>query len=153
MSQGKAEDISEPPIGCPLLERTALERGPYACVCVCVCVCVCKSALSRSVVFNSETPWKPARLLHPWDFPSKNTGMGCHFLLQRVLQGIFLTQGLNPHLLHWQADSLLQSHQGSSYHCVAGLKLISPSIHPSTTLFYKHVPSIVYASNFAQLLR
>ena len=27
--------------------------------------------------------------------------VGCHFLLQ----GIFWTQGLNPHLLHWQADS------------------------------------------------
>ena len=29
-----------------------------------------------------------ARLLHPWDSPGKNTGVGCHFLLQ----GIFLTQ-------------------------------------------------------------
>ena len=25
----------------------------------------------------------PARLLHPWDFPGKTTGVGCHFLLQR----------------------------------------------------------------------
>ena len=33
-----------------------------------------------------------------WDFPGKNPGMGCHFLLQ----GIFLTQGLNPHLLHYK---------------------------------------------------
>ena len=35
----------------------------------------------------------------------KNTGVGCHFLLQ----GIFPTLGSNPcllHLLHWQADSL-----------------------------------------------
>ena len=31
-----------------------------------------------------------------WDFPGKNTRVGCHFLLQ----GIFLTQGSNPHLLH-----------------------------------------------------
>ena len=29
-------------------------------------------------------------------FPGKNTGVGCHFLLQ----GIFLTQELNPGLLH-----------------------------------------------------
>ena len=35
--------------------------------------------------------------------------MGYHFLLQ----GIFLTHGLNPCLLHWQADSLPLSHQGS----------------------------------------
>ena len=37
----------------------------------------------------------PARLLYPWDSPAKNTGVGCHVLLQ----GIFLTQGLNLGLL------------------------------------------------------
>ena len=26
--------------------------------------------------------WQPTRLLHPWDSPDKNTGVGCHFLLQ-----------------------------------------------------------------------
>ena len=31
-----------------------------------------------------------------------------------LLQGTFLTQRSNPHLLHWQADSLLLSHQGRS---------------------------------------
>ena len=36
------------------------------------------------------------------------TGVGCHFLLQ----GSFLTQGLNQHLLHWQTDSLPLSHPG-----------------------------------------
>ena len=39
-----------------------------------------------------------------WNFPGKNTGLGCHSLLQ----GIFLTQGSNPclwHLLHWQVSS------------------------------------------------
>ena len=44
-----------------------------------------------------------------WDSPGKNTGVGCHFLLQ----GIFQTQGLNPgllSLLHWQMDSLPLSH-------------------------------------------
>ena len=48
---------------------------------------------------------KPTRLLSPWDSPGKNTGVGCHFLLQ----GIFPTQGLNPSLLHlllWQTGSL-----------------------------------------------
>ena len=42
-------------------------------------------------------------------FPGKNAGVGCHFLLQ----GIFPTQGLNTNLMHWQADSLPLSHQGS----------------------------------------
>ena len=46
---------------------------------------------------------QPARLLCPWDFPGKNIGVGCHFLLQ----WIFSTQGLNPHFLHWQAGSLI----------------------------------------------
>ena len=36
------------------------------------------------------------RLLCPWDSPGNDTGVGCHVLLQ----GIFLTQGLNPHLLY-----------------------------------------------------
>ena len=46
------------------------------------------------------TPWTVAvRLLCPWGFPGKNTGVDCHGLLQ----GIFPTQGLNSSLLHWQA--------------------------------------------------
>ena len=54
----------------------------------------------------------PAMLLCPWDFPGKNTGVGCHALLQEI----FLIQGLNLHLLHllgWQADSLPLCHLGS----------------------------------------
>ena len=43
----------------------------------------------------SDSLWPPGLYLYPWDFPGKKTGVGCHFLLQ----GIFLTQGLNPHLL------------------------------------------------------
>ena len=42
----------------------------------------------------------PARLLCPWDFPGKNTGIGCHFLLWEI----FLTQESDLCLLHWQAD-------------------------------------------------
>ena len=57
---------------------------------------------------------KPTRLLCPWDFSGKNTGVGSRSLLQ----GIFPTQGLNPCLLHWQADSLPLSHQGSLFYCL-----------------------------------
>ena len=49
------------------------------------------------VMSNSLWPhglW-PARLLCPWDFPGKNTGVGFYFFLQ----GIFLIQELNPCLL------------------------------------------------------
>ena len=52
---------------------------------------------------------QPSRLLCPWDFPGKSTGVGCHFLLQMI----FLTQGLNPCLVHQQVDSLPLSHQGN----------------------------------------
>ena len=45
----------------------------------------------------------------PWYFLGKNTGVGCHF----PLQGIFLTQGSNSCLLHWQVYSLPLSHSGS----------------------------------------
>ena len=54
---------------------------------------------------------QPARLLRPQDFPGKNTGVGCHFLLQ----GNFLTQGMNPYFLLWQGDSLPLSHQGNNF--------------------------------------
>jgi len=39
---------------------------------------------SRSVVSDSVWPhrWQPTRLPCPWDSPGKNTGVGCHFLLQ-----------------------------------------------------------------------
>ena len=34
------------------------------------------------------TPWtQPTRLLHPWDFPGKSTGVGCHCLLQQNKTG------------------------------------------------------------------
>ena len=42
-----------------------------------------------------------------WDSPSNYTGVGWHFLLQEIFQ----TQGSNPHLLHWQADSLPLNYQ------------------------------------------
>ena len=48
------------------------------------------------------------RLPHPWNFPGKSTGVGCHFLLQ----GIFPTQGLNPGLLHCKQTFLLSEPPG-----------------------------------------
>ena len=48
-------------------------------------------------------------ILCPWDSPGKNTGVGCHVLLQ----GIFLTQESNSgllSLLYWQAGPLPRRH-------------------------------------------
>ena len=53
-------------------------------------------------------PMNPTRLLYPWDSPGKNTGVGCHFLLQ----GIFPTQGSNPGLPHCRQTLYRLSHQG-----------------------------------------
>ena len=62
-------------------------------------------ALSCSVGSDSLTPRTVAARIPVRDSPGKNTGVGCYFLLQ----GIFLTQGLNLgllRLLHWQVHSL-----------------------------------------------
>ena len=50
--------------------------------------------VASSVVFDPLGPHglQPIRLLYPRDFPGKNTGVGCHFLLQ----GILPTPGMEP---------------------------------------------------------
>ena len=52
---------------------------------------------------------QPTRLLCPWNSPGKNTGVGSHSLLQ----GIFLTQGLNVGLPHCRQILYHLSNQGS----------------------------------------
>ena len=68
------------------------------------------------------------------DSPGKNTGVGCHALLQ----GIFLTQGSNSHLsclLHWQAGSLPLTPPVKppvhSKHSINSSPRVYPSFHPS----------------------
>ena len=65
----------------------SIQTPPHSTVCV----------LSHSAVFDSlrSHGLKSSRLLSPWDVSGKNTGVGCHFLLQ----GIFPTQESNCHLL------------------------------------------------------
>ena len=75
----------------------------------------CPCMLSCLVVPDSRQPhglW-PARLLCPWDSPGKNTGVGCHF----ILEGFFSTQGSNWHLLHflhWQVGSFTTEPPGNT---------------------------------------
>ena len=71
---------------------------------MCVCSFVSDCLQSHRLYFTS--------LPCPWNFPSKNSGVDCHFLLQ----GIFQTQGLNLRLLRllqWLADSLPLHHLGN----------------------------------------
>ena len=84
-------------------------------------------SVSCSVVSDSLWPHElqPARLLCPWDLPGKNTGVGCHSLLQ----GIFLTQGLNPFepsnpgLPHCRQILYHLRHQGNHVVCICTLDL------------------------------
>ena len=53
-------------------------------------ICVHAQSLSRVWLLCDSVDYRSTRLLCPWDYPSKNTAVGCHFLLQ----GIFPSQGL-----------------------------------------------------------
>ena len=72
-------------------------------------------SVSCSVVsdFCDPTDWRTppvtTRLFCPWNSPGKNTGVGCHFLLQEI----FPTQGSNQGLLCFRQILYHLSHQGS----------------------------------------
>ena len=80
-------------------------------------LCVLNSVVSNSLELHGL---QATRLLCPWNFPGKNTGVGCHLFLQ----GMFLTQGLNLCFLQWQADSLPLSHLGSPVYMLVGVKFM-----------------------------
>ena len=123
---------------------------PCVCVgrgCVCVSVCVCARAVFVNVVAVQllSRVWllqphglQLARLLCPWNFSDKNTGVGCH----AFLQGILSTQGSNLNLLcllHWQADSLPMVPPGMLNICLlAALNLLRlfPTFVSYWSLFY-----------------
>ena len=103
-----------------------MNLGNFLQMCVCVCV--------LSHVWFFVMPWTVARLL--WNFLGKNTGVRCHFLLQ----GIFLTQGWNPHslcLLHWQVDSLSLAPPGKTLPKEGKTVLILVTIFDQRTIFKK----------------
>ena len=73
-------------------------------------------------MFDSLQPHglQPARFLCPWNSPGKDTGESCH----APFRGIFLTQGLNFHLLsllHWQLASLPLAPPGKHLYIFMGL--------------------------------
>ena len=82
----------------------------FLCVCVCVCVCIHLVSQSCPTLCDPRDCSRPGASAHG-DSPGKNTGVGCHALLQ----GIFPTQGLNIGLLHWRWILYHLSHQGSPW--------------------------------------
>ena len=101
---------------------------------------------SRSIVSNLQQPHglQPCRLLHPWDFPGRSIGVGCHCLLQNpayfisiiswvqfsrsvVSDSLWPMNGNMPGLpvhhqlpeftethIHWVSDAIQASHSLSS---------------------------------------
>ena len=67
-------------------------------------------SLSRVQLLDPQGLW-PDRLLCPWNSPGKNTGVGCHFLLQ----GILPTQELNPSFLHCRTEENGSDGKASAY--------------------------------------
>ena len=98
------------------------------------CAVLVLSAQSDSLrPHGPQHPPPPARFLCPGDSPGKNTGVGCHFLLQ----GIFPTQGSNPHLLsllQWQTDSLLLEPPGKHNSMVISIFTESLISHRNATI-------------------
>ena len=73
--------------------------------------CNTSPSVTSNFCCHETEPRKLQTLLtYPWNSLGKDTGMDCHFLLQ----GIFLTQGSNPGLLHCRQILYHLSHQESS---------------------------------------
>ena len=76
--------------------QSKLSQRKYTNIKICCCHCCCLVAKS-CLTLSWSHGLQPNRLLCPWDFPGKDIGVGCPFLLQ----GIIPTQRLNLCLLHW----------------------------------------------------
>ena len=90
---------------------------------------------SCSVVSDSLRPqglW-PTRLLCPCNVPGKNTGVGCHFLLQ----GNFPHLGIEPKSPVLQEDSLLLSHKGSPLEYIPAGRIWNPGCCPDGSMEVK----------------
>ena len=105
-----AGDLPEPGNEPQSLKSPALAGGFFTTGAACY-VCMWKWSFNHSVMSNSSMiPCTVARQAPlSMNSPGKNTGVGCHFLLQ----GSFPTQGLNLGLPHCRQILYCLSHQGS----------------------------------------
>ena len=88
-----------------------------------------------------STPWAVAcQAPLSMRFPSKNTGVACHFLLQ----AIFLAQISNLHLLPWQVDSLPLSQTVLIFSSTHLLSFLWKKIN---TLFSVQIFKGIYSNN------
>ena len=97
--------------------------------------------------------WQPTRLPRPWDSPRKNTGVGCHFLLQRVKVKLLRCAQLlaTPWTTAYQAPPSMGFSRQEYW---SGVPLPSPSVHTrssnsnSTPCFILAFPLSTYYSSF-----
>ena len=99
-------------------ESDATEQLTYTVVLRSICCMKSENEVTQSCLTLRLRGLSPTRLLYPWGFPGKNSGVGCHLLLQ----GIFHTQGLNPGLPHCRQMLYPLSHKGSPICCMVRLK-------------------------------
>ena len=102
------------------LESPGVNYG-FLLPCLLACMLSIQSCLT---LCNSMDCNPPGSSVHG-DFPSKNTGVGCHALLQ----GIFLTQRSNPHLSHLCNSGQLHSLGLSFLTCKIKMIIVFESEH------------------------
>ena len=103
----------------------------------CCCCCLVTSVVSDSVRSHRR---QPTRLPRPWDSPGKNTGVGCHFLLQymQVKSESEVAQSCPT-----PGDPMDCSLPGSSVHGIFQTRVLELGCHcllriPLITLFLIH---------------
>ena len=87
---------------------------------------------------NSVWPhrWRPTRLLHPWDFPGKSTGVGCHCPLRVMLNVMYqlgwaivsrylVTSWMTPSAFTWVSSTLVHS---AHFHMLASIVMWANSL-------------------------
>ena len=79
---------------------------------------------------------QPVRLLCPWDFPGRNTGVGCHFLLQcmKVKSEVKSLSHVQPSVTPWTAVFQAPLSMGfSRQEYWSGVPLPSPKVYLVST--------------------
>ena len=69
---------------------------------------VCAPLFSHGQLFVTSRTVEPTRLLCPWNFPGKNIGVGCHFLLQQSNYTLILKNQLkiNKNIIYLTPDTM-----------------------------------------------
>ena len=107
---------------------------------------------SRSVTSDPQRPHglQPSRLFRPWDFPGKNTGVGCHFPLQcrKVKSEIEVTQSYCwwIWLLPWNHE-LIKARGHTLGGSFKNVLQITSAYYSIKSCFKKIIMAIIYYSS------